>query len=75
MVKSEKYMVKIDDFVPRGSILAPGVIKADPGIRTNDEVIVIGKKALCVGRAAMSGKEMVESSRGVAVDIRHVKKL
>lgn len=44
MVKSEKYMVKIDDFVPRGSILAPGVIKADPGIRTNDEVIVIGKK-------------------------------
>ena len=75
MVKSEKYMVKIDDFVPRGSILAPGVIKADPGIRPNDEVIVIGKRALCVGRAAMSGKEMVESSRGVAVDIRHVKKL
>ncbi|MGA9189142.1 MAG: archaeosine synthase subunit alpha [Methanosarcina sp.] len=75
MVKSEKYMVKIDDFVPRGSILAPGVIKADPGIRPNDEVIVIGKRALCVGRAEMSGKEMMESSRGVAVDIRHVKKL
>lgn len=75
ILKSERYVVKIDDFVPRGSILAPGVLEADPGIRTNDEVIVLGKKALCVGRAAMSGKEMTESGRGVAVDVRHVKKL
>jgi archaeosine synthase len=75
MLKEEKYMVKIDDFLPRGSILAPGVIQADSGIRPNDEVIVLGKKALCVGRAVMSGKEMEKSSRGVAVDIRHVKKL
>lgn len=75
MLKSGKYMVKIDDFVPRGSILAPGVIQADPQIRPNDEVIVLGERALCVGRALMSGNEMVKSSRGVAVDIRHVKKL
>jgi archaeosine synthase len=75
MIKSEKYLVIIDDFLPRGSILAPGVIQADPGIRPNDEVIVLGKKALCVGRAVMNGEEMVKSSRGVAVDVRHVKKL
>jgi archaeosine synthase len=75
MRKSEKYLVIIDDFLPRGSILAPGVTQADQGIRPNDEVIVLGKKALCVGRAVMSGEEMVKSSRGVAVDIRHVKKL
>ena len=75
MLRSEKYLVKIGDFLPRGSILAPGVIQADPGIRPNDEVIVLGEKALCVGRAAMSGEEMVKSSRGVAVDVRHVKKL
>jgi len=75
VLKSEKYVVRIDDFVPRGSILAPGVLEADPGIRPNDEVIVLGKKALCVGRAAMSGREMKESDRGVAVDVRHVKKL
>ena len=75
MIKSEKYLVTIDDFLPRGSILAPGVIQADPGIRPNDEVIVLGKKALCVGRAVMNGEEMVKSSRGVAVDVRHVKKL
>ncbi|WP_292380744.1 archaeosine synthase subunit alpha [Methanosarcina sp. UBA289] len=75
MLKSEKYLVKIDDFLPRGSILAPGVTQADLGIRPNDEVIVLGRKALCVGRAVMSGEEMVRSSRGVAVDVRHVKKL
>lgn len=75
VLKSEKYIVKIDDFVPRGSILAPGVLDAGPEIRPNDEVIVLGKKALCVGRAMMSGREMKESSRGVAVDVRHVKKL
>ena len=75
MLKSEQYLVKIDDFLPRGSILAPGVVQADPRIRPNDEVIVLGQKALCVGRAVMSGEEMVKSSRGVAVDVRHVKKL
>ncbi len=75
MLNNGKYVVKIDNFVPRGSILAPGVIQADPQIRPNDEVIVLGERALCVGRALMSGNEMVESSRGVAVDTRHVKKL
>ncbi len=74
MLKSEKYLVTIDDFLPRGSILAPGVTHADPKIRPNDEVVVLGKKALCVGRAMMSGEEMVKSSRGVAVDVRHIKK-
>ncbi len=75
MLKNDKYVVKIENFVPRGSILAPGVIQADPQIRPNDEVIVLGDKAICVGRAVMSGNEMVESSRGMAVDVRHIKKL
>ncbi|KXS42954.1 MAG: archaeosine tRNA-ribosyltransferase, partial [Methanolobus sp. T82-4] len=74
MIGSGRYVVEIDDFVPRGSLLAPGVIKADPQIRPGDEVFVRGKKAICVGRAAMSGTEMQESGRGVAVDLRHVKK-
>jgi archaeosine synthase alpha-subunit len=75
MSKSGKYVVEIDDFIPRGSILAPGILQADPQIRPNDEVIVLGKQALCIGRALMSGNEMVKSGRGVAVDLRHVKKL
>ncbi|WP_406656066.1 archaeosine synthase subunit alpha [Methanolobus sp. ZRKC2] len=75
MISSRRYVVKIDDFVPRGSLLAPGVTKADPLIRPGDEVFVSGEKATCVGRAAMSGTEMQESGRGVAIDLRHVKKV
>jgi archaeosine synthase len=75
MLGSGEYIVKIDDFIPRGSILAPGILQADSKIRPNDEVIILGERALCVGRALMSGNEMVKSSRGVAVDLRHVKKL
>jgi archaeosine synthase len=66
------YRARIDDFLPKGSILAPGVIDADPQIRQMDEVIVEGKMAFGVGRARMSGREMVRSSRGLAVDLRAV---
>jgi archaeosine synthase len=75
MVPFGNYQVKIDDFVPKGSLLAPGVLEADPLIRPGDEVFICGEKALCVGRAVMSGTEMQRSGRGVAVDLRHVKKL
>ena len=66
------YIVTIGDFVPRGSLLAPGVIDADEQIRPGDEVIVRGEKAFGVGRARMSGWEMVRSKRGVAVELRSV---
>lgn len=75
LIAGGKYLVRIEDFVPKGSILAPGVLTADPEIRPNDEVIVLGKKALAVGRALMSGPEMEKATRGVAVTLRHVKKL
>ncbi len=64
--------VEIDGFVPHGSVLAPGVVDADEGIRVGEEVIVDGPKAFGVGRAEMFGREMVESSRGVACEVRHV---
>ncbi|OYR55343.1 archaeosine synthase subunit alpha [Halorubrum halodurans] len=64
--------VAIDGFVPHGSVLAPGVIDADDGIRVGDEVVVEGPRAFAVGRAEMSGPEMVESTRGVAGAVRHV---
>ncbi|MCK9565729.1 MAG: archaeosine synthase subunit alpha [Methanothrix sp.] len=69
----EKYIVKIGDFLPKGSLLAPGVVDADEQIRPGDEVIVVGEKALGIGRAKMSGWEMKASRRGVAVEIRHIK--
>jgi len=63
--------VRIDDFVPSGSVLAPGVLDADDAIRPGDEVIVDGPGAFAVGRAVCHGAAMVESTRGVAVDVRH----
>jgi archaeosine synthase len=63
--------VEIDDFVPSGSVLAPGVIDADADIRPGDEVVVEGPSAFAVGRAACHGEAMVESSRGIVVDVRH----
>ncbi|MFC6903706.1 archaeosine synthase subunit alpha [Halalkalicoccus tibetensis] len=64
--------VEIDGFVPHGNVLAPGILDADAEIRTGDEVVVEGPKAFAAGRAEMFGREMTESTRGVAVDVRHV---
>ncbi|WP_312909086.1 archaeosine synthase subunit alpha [Natronosalvus caseinilyticus] len=65
-------LLEIDGFVPQGSVLAPGVVDADEDIRVGDEVVVEGPKAFGIGRAEMFGREMVESTRGVACEIRHV---
>jgi archaeosine synthase len=64
--------VTIDDFVPHGSVLAPGVVDASEDIRVGDEVVVKGPSAFAVGRAEMHGAEMAESTRGVAASVRHV---
>ena len=68
------YRVFIDDFPVQGDILAPGVLSADARIRENDEVLVEGPQVLATGRAAMPGREMEASSRGVAVRVRKVKR-
>jgi archaeosine synthase len=69
------YRVYIDNFVPQGDILAPGVIEADPAIRAGDEVLVIGDQVRATGRAVMGADEMKQSHRGVAVRVRKIKKL
>jgi len=71
----ERYQVQIGDFLPRGDVLSPGVTDADKEIRPGDEVLVRGEKAFGVGRARMSGWEMIESSRGVAVELRRIEKV
>ena len=70
----DRYHVHIDDFIPQGDVLAPGVIDADPAIRENDEVFVIGPRVQATGKAVMGAKEMLHSTRGVAVKLRKVKK-
>jgi len=69
------YRVTIGDFIPHSSILAPGVLDADPQIRPNDEVIVIGERFLGVGRSNMSGWEMKGCGKGMAVELRHSMKI
>ena len=71
----EGYRVTIDDFIPEGDVLVPGVENADPQIREGDEVLVTGPRAWATGRAAMSGDEMCQSKRGVAVRVRKVKRV
>ena len=68
----ETRTVEIDGFVPHGSVLAPGIVDASDAIRVGDEVVVSGPKAFAVGRAEMNGPEMAESTRGIAVEVRHV---
>jgi archaeosine synthase len=71
----EGYRVHIDDFIPEGDILIPGVVSADPAIRDGDEVLVVGARALGAGRAALPADEMQRSRHGVAVRVRKIKKL
>jgi len=69
------YRVHIDDFMPEGDILIPGVVSADPEIRDGDEVLVTGARVLGTGRAALPADEMPRSHHGVAVRVRKIKKL
>ena len=69
------YRVTIDDFIPEGDVLVPGVTGADPVIRDGDEVLVTGARAIATGRAALPAGDMLRSHRGVAVRVRKIKKL
>jgi PUA-domain protein len=54
--------------------MAPGVVNADPGIAPGDWVYVrdgIHRRPLSVGRALMSGGEMVVADKGKAVAVIH----
>jgi len=69
------YRITIDDFVPEGDVLVPGVTGADPAIRDGDEVLVVGARAIATGRAALPAGEMLNSHRGVAVRVRKIKRV
>jgi len=55
-----------------GDVFAKHVAHSDPNIRPAEEVIVIdqGKDLVGVGRAVLSGREMMHFKRGVAVKLR-----
>jgi len=69
--------VKVDDgaaeYIKKGtSVLAPGVIDADPGIKPGDEVVVLSENGELIGpgTAKLTGKEMAELKRGLCVRLR-----
>ena len=70
LVDKGVYTVKIGDFDPKGTIFAIGVEEADNKIRPNDVVIFYNNRVLGVGRAYMSGEEMVEAEGGIAIVVR-----
>jgi archaeosine synthase len=69
------YRITIDDFVPEGDVLVPGVTGIDPAIRDGDEVLVVGARAIATGRAALPADEIPRSRRGVAVRVRKIKRV
>jgi len=70
-----KNVVEMTDFEMKGNLFAVGVLNADPGIRPGDEAIVtLNGSVEAVGVAVMSGREMVDLKRGIAVKIRHKRK-
>jgi archaeosine synthase len=72
LAEGRSFWVEIDDFQPKGSVMAVGVVEADPAIRIEDEVVITHKDELRgVGKAAMSVPEMLKSVRGIAVKVRH----
>jgi predicted RNA-binding protein (TIGR00451 family) len=63
----------VEPFIAKGrSVYAKHVVDADSGIRPQEEVIVVNGKneAVAVGRALLTGKEMLAFKRGVAVRVR-----
>ncbi len=68
--KLKAYWVRVD-FELRGDVFAVGVDEADERIRPDDIVgIVRDGKVIGVGKAVLSGEEMVRSKKGVAVKVR-----
>jgi 7-cyano-7-deazaguanine tRNA-ribosyltransferase len=73
-----QYVVTMDnevaEFVADGkSALAKFVKKSDPNLRAGEEVVVVDQSnnLLATGKALLSGEEMAQFTRGVAVLIRH----
>jgi len=63
----------VESFVREGrNVFAKHIIKADKNIKPGEEVVVINNKnvVLAVGKAVLSGGEMLSFNRGVAVKVR-----
>ena len=76
-IENPPNLVKVESDVAEaiqsgGDVFAKHVLHADPELRPADETIVIDERGILlgVGRAVLSGMEMCDFRRGVAVKIR-----
>ena len=76
-VKSPRLWVKVqkdvESFIEHGkSVFAKHVARADEEIRPQEEVIIIGEnnRVLAVGKAVLTGREMMAFKHGAAVKVR-----
>lgn len=66
------FTVEMMDFELKGNLFAVGVTGADPRIRIGDEAVILRNgEVVGVGVAMMSGREMTDLKRGIAVKVRH----
>lgn len=64
--------VEIDFSLQTNTLFAPGVVDAYPGILPKDEVVITRNGGVVgVGKAIMTGKDMKNGEKGVAVRVRH----
>jgi len=66
------YTVKIDDFKPKGTIFAAGVLKARSKIKPGDIVAFYNDRWIGVGIARTAGAEMEKMDEGYAIDVKRV---
>jgi len=75
----ESHYVVVDmgavGFVAKGAdVMSPGIVEADPQIKEKDVVVIVEethRKPLSIGRALISGAEMVKNTQGKAVKTLH----
>ena len=62
-----------EPIISGGDVFAVHVVKADEEVRAQNEVIILDEnnQVLAVGRAILSGPEMMVFKVGVAVKVRH----
>jgi predicted RNA-binding protein (TIGR00451 family) len=63
----------VEDFIKAGGdVFAKHIVRADENLRPAEEALVVDEsgKLLAVGKAVMSGREMMCFKRGVAVRVR-----
>ncbi|MCI4354012.1 MAG: DUF5591 domain-containing protein [Thermoplasmata archaeon] len=73
MLPAHPLEVEVDPKVALlGDLFTPGVVRADPLIRSGDAVLLVRSgELLGVGEAALPGPLMTELTRGTAVWVRH----